>query len=33
MLSGPYFALQKKEDPNREDIAIKRADGVPVEFP
>jgi hypothetical protein len=30
--SGAYYALQKREDRNREDISIRREDGLPVEI-
>jgi hypothetical protein len=31
--SGAYYILQKKDDRNREDICIRREDGLPVEIP
>jgi hypothetical protein len=31
-VSGTYYALQKKDDPNREDICIRREDGLPAEI-
>ena len=31
-VSGAYYALQKKDDRNREDISIKREDGFAAEI-
>jgi hypothetical protein len=31
--SGAYYVLQKKDDPNREDISVRREDGAPVVLP
>jgi hypothetical protein len=32
MASGEYYALQKKEDRNREDISLQRVDGLAAEI-
>jgi hypothetical protein len=31
--SGAYYVLQKRDDRNREDICVRREDGLPVEIP
>ena len=30
--SGAYYVLQKRDDRNREDISVRREDGLPVEI-
>jgi hypothetical protein len=32
IMTGEYFAVMKKDDWNRDDIAIKREDGAPAEI-